>query len=84
MQIAINAGYSLLAPFFPVLGFERDGNYTLVGIVFSTQAATNFIFTFVFGKFLKRIGKRELVFVSLILFFIGNAAFGAIIFLKTK
>jgi len=84
IQIIINAGYSILAPFYPLEAFKRDGTNFLVGTIFSVHALTSFISSLILGKFLNFFGKRNLILIGTILFICGMVSFGLIYFVSSK
>jgi len=66
------------------MAFKRDGDYFLVGLVFSTHAMANLLFTFLFGKIMNIYGRRKLIIFSVFFYMAGHAGFGLLDFIQNK
>ena len=75
-------GYSLLAPLYPFLAKSRDLSDSLIGIIFSSFAISNFLATMFTPLLIKRVGRQELLYFGLILEGVCSICFGFISFVS--
>ena len=77
-------GYSLLAPLYPFEAKERDIGESMIGVIFSSFAFSNFLFIAAAPKLIKLIGKNDLLIMSLLIEGCCTCWFGLISFLNNK
>ena len=60
-------GYSLLAPLYPIEAEMRKVTSSMIGIIFASFGASNFIFSIITPNLIKKYGRENLLIFSLIL-----------------
>jgi len=71
----VNMMYSLISPFFPLVAKVRQVPDTMVGVIFALYPLMVFIFSPIVGKYLTRLGVRNVFLVGLSLLTVGTGLF---------
>lgn len=77
-------GYALLSPLYPFIAKERGVSDSVIGLVFSSFAISNFITTIATPYIIKIIGRKNTLYISLITESICTICFGLISFITNK
>jgi len=68
--------YSLLSPFYTKEATRKGVSVTETGIVYGSVFFTTIVFSPIFGKYIERIGSRNLFLLGTLIAGIGNIGFG--------
>ena len=77
-------GYSLLAPLYPFLAEERGVSSSLVGIIFSSFAISNFLLTILTPYLSEKCGRKNLLILAILTESSCTIWFGLISFIQNK
>ncbi len=77
-------GYSLLAPLYPFLAEERGVSSSLVGIIFSSFAISNFLLTILTPYLSEKCGRKNLLILAILTESSCTIWFGLITFIENQ
>lgn len=66
MNFFLNAGVSIIVPFYPPLAAERGLDFLTIGLVFGAHPIGSFLFSLVVAKFMEQWGRKNLMIFGLI------------------
>ena len=84
LAIFSQIGYSLLAPLYPFLAEERGITPSLVGIIFSSFAISNFLLTILTPILTKICGRKNLLILAILIESSCTIWFGLISFIQKR
>ncbi|EGR32568.1 major facilitator superfamily protein, putative [Ichthyophthirius multifiliis] len=84
LNFFLNATVSLIVPFYPTIATIRGVNATITGLVFSMNPVGSFLISFYIGSMMERLGKKQIMFWSMLVQVLTVVTFGLIYYINDK
>ena len=81
LNFFLNAAVSLITPFYPKLAYDKGLNATVVGLVFAINPIGSFLISFYIGGMMEKLGKKSIMFWSIIIQVSTIISFGLIYYI---